>query len=283
MSPYWMMCALPVGWQYVLQSYRENVQYVRNKVDTARAVATVAANTAREYAKEAAEYEKQTMEVVVVRRRDAMLAESIKITDFFDRATESRGAFAGITDAAKAATVATRAAKEAAKEADAAVKEAEKRTGAGADSGRKAADESLKKATAAYTAAQDAEKKAEFAQARVSECQNAQKQTTDARQKALDNSNDAVKAAKLLKDLMANSSATLFTAVDGAENVRRLADQAMAEAVEGDKKAASSLVAEASGVVEKVEKAKEELLSAKKDARETFFNLIRHERFSAPR
>ena len=53
-----MMGALPVGWQYVLRNYRECVQDIRNKVDTARSVATVAANSAQEYAKEAAEYEK---------------------------------------------------------------------------------------------------------------------------------------------------------------------------------------------------------------------------------
>ena len=115
MSPYWMMCSLPVGWQYVLQNYRENVQDIRNKVDTAQAVATVAANSAREYAKEAAEYEKQTMEVVVVRRRDAMLAESVKLTDFFDRAAESWAALGRIAAAANDATDAAREAEEYAK------------------------------------------------------------------------------------------------------------------------------------------------------------------------
>src|SRR6267154_856063 len=115
MSPYWMTCALPVGWQYVLQSYRENVQGITNKVDTARSSATVAANSAREYAKDAAEYEKQTMEVVAVRQRDAMLAKSVKITDFFDKAAGSWAALGRITDAANDATNAARKAEEAAK------------------------------------------------------------------------------------------------------------------------------------------------------------------------
>jgi hypothetical protein len=228
MSPYWMMCALPVGWQYVLQSYRKNVQDIRNKVDTARAVATIAANTAREYAKEAAEYEKQTMEVVVVRRRDAMLAKSVKITDFFDRSAGSWAALGRIAAAANDAT-------DAAREAEEAAREAERHARAVLDSGRAAtyAHSSLQKATAAVTAAQDAESKAKFAQAGVSESQSAQEQTAAARQKATANTARAVKVAKFLKERMAKSSEMLFKAVDGAENVRWLADHAVAVAVEG--------------------------------------------------
>jgi hypothetical protein len=257
-----MMGALPVGWQYVLRNYRECVQDIRNKVDTARSVATVAANSAQEYAKEAAEYEKQTMEVVVVRRRDAMLAESVKITDFFDGAAESWAALGRITAAASVATDAAR--------------EAEEDARALQDSGRAGtrAHESLRKAVAVVTAAQDAESKAEFAQARVSESQTAQQQVAAARQKALANANKAVSAAKFLKERMARSSATLYKAVDGAENVRRLADQAMAVAVDGDRKTASSLAEDAGRVAEVVVKAMEELFSAKEGAHDIFFELV---------
>jgi hypothetical protein len=124
------------------------------------------------------------------------------------------------------------------------------------------------------TAAQDAENKAEFAQARVSESQNAQQQAAIARRQALANANKAVEAAKFLKERMARSSATLFKAVDGAENVRRLADQAMAVAVEGDRKTASSLAADAGRVAAEVVKAMEELFSAKDGAHKIFFELV---------
>jgi hypothetical protein len=261
-SRYWMVCALPVGWQYVLQNYRENVQDIRNKVDTVRSLATVAANSAREYAKEAAEYEKQVMEVVVVRRRDGMLAETVRITDFFDRAAGAWAALGRITAAANDATNAAR--------------QAEVYAGDVPDSGRAGtyANASLQKAKLAVASAQGAENKAENAQTTVSESRAAQQQAATARQQALDNAEEAAEAADSLKDRMAKSSATLFTAVDGAEDVRRLADQAMATAVEGDKKTASSLVADARRAAEVVVKAMEELFSAKEGAHKILFELV---------
>ncbi|KAN0102504.1 hypothetical protein V8E52_011876 [Russula decolorans] len=262
MLPYWMMCALPVGWQYVLQNYRANVQDTRNKVDTARSLATVAANSAREYAKEAAEYEKQAMEVVAVRRRDARLAESVKVTDFFDRAAVSWAALGSITAAVSDVANAARLAEEDAGEVQ------------GSDRAGTHAYESLQKARSAVANAEDAESKAKYAQTTVRESYDAQQQDAAARQQALANADKAVEAAKDIKDRMAKSPEILSTAVDGAENVRRLADQAMAAAVEGDKKTASSLAADAGRAAEEVVKAKEELFSAKEDTHKIFFELV---------
>jgi hypothetical protein len=189
-----------------------------------------------------------------------MLAESVKITDFFDRAAESWAALGRVTTAARDTADAARMAEDCAR--------------AVPESGRAGtpAHGSLQNVVAAVMAAQDAEDRAEFAQARVSESHTAQKQAAAARQQAGSNADIAVEAAKSLKDRMAKSSATLFKAVDGAENVRRLADQAMA--VEGDRKIASSLAADAGRVAEEVVKAMEELFSAKERAHKTFFKLV---------
>ena len=259
-----MTCALPVGWQYVLQSYRENVQGITNKVDTARSSATVAANSAREYAKDAAEYEKQTMEVVAVKRRDAMLAESVKITDFFDKAAGSWAALGRITDAANDATNAARKAEEAAKAV----------SGSGTDGTH--AHTAHKKAVAAVKATQDAESEAEFAQARVSESQKAKDQDAEARKQASDNAKKAAEAAESLKDRMEKSSAALLKAVKGAEEVRGLAEQAIAVAVEGDKNAALSLAEKASKAAGQVGTEMEELRKLKEGAHKTFFDLVKY-------
>ena len=191
-----------------------------------------------------------------------MLAESVKITDFFDRAAESWAALGRVTTAARDAADAARMAEDCAREVP--------------ESGRAGtpAHGSFQKVVAAVMAAQDAEDRAEFAQARVSESHTAQKQAAASRQQVVSNADIAVEAAKSLKDRMAKSSDTLFKAVDEAENVRRLADQAMAVAVEGDRKTASSLAADAGRVAEEVVKAMEELFSAKERAHKTFFKLV---------
>jgi hypothetical protein len=253
-----MMCALPVGWQYVLQHYRENVQDIEHKVDVVRSLATVAANSAREHAKEAAEYEKQVMEVVVVRRRDAMLAESIKVTDFFDRAAVSWAALGKTTAAAIDTTKAARQV------------EAHARAVESGRGGR----EFLQEATNAVKVAEDAEIEAKFAQKMASESEAAKRQVAAARRQASDNAKKAAEAADSLKDRMAKSSDTLFKAVDEAENVRRLADQAIAAAVEGDKKTALSLTADTGRAADEVVEAMQELLSAKKDAHKILFELV---------
>ena len=256
------MCAMPVGWKYVLQNYLENVQDTRKKVDAARSLAAVAADSAREYAKEAAEYEKQTMEVAAVRRRDAILAESVKVTDFFDRAAASWASLGRITAAASEVANAARLAEEDAGEVP------------GSDRAGTRAYEALQKARSAVASAEDAESKARYAQTTISESYDAQQQDAATRRQVLENADKAAEAAKALKDRMANSSETLFKAVDGVEKVRRLADQAMAAAVEGDKKTASSLAADAGSAAEVVVKAKEELFSVKKDNHKTFFELV---------
>jgi hypothetical protein len=263
-----MMCALPVGWQYILQNYRGNVRDIRDKVDYARSRATVAANSAREYAKEAREYEKQALEVVAVTRRDAMLAQSVKITDFFDRAVESWAALGRITAPAKDATNAARAVEDDART----VTECEPPD----DQGRAGdlANILLEKAEIAVASAQDAENKAKFAQATIAESQNAQRQVADARRQALANAENAAKAAKSLKDRIAETSGTLFMASEGAEKVRRLADQATAAAVEGNKKTALSLAAAAGSAADEVVKAKEKLSSAKEGAHNILLELL---------
>ena len=263
-----MMCALPVGWQYVLQKYQENVRDIRDEVEYARSRAMVAANSAREYAKEAAEYEKQVLEVVAVTRRDAMLAQSVKITDFFDRAVESWAALGRITAPAKEVTNAARAAEDDART----VTECEPPH----DQGRAEylANILLEKATIAVASALDAENRAKFAQATITESQNAQRQVADARRQALANAENAAKAAKALKDRIAETSATLFKASEGVEEVRRLADQAMAAAVEGNKKTALSLAADAESAADEVVNAKEKLSSAKEGAHNILLELL---------
>lgn len=255
-SRYWTMCALPVGWQYVLQNYRENVQEIRNKVDDARSRATVAASSAQEYAKEAAEYEKQAMEVIAVKRRDAVVAESVRITDFFDTAARSWAAWGRIVDAANNASNAA----------------TETRAQAEAYRGTHASD-LPQKARDVETAAQNAEQKAEITQATVSESVTAREHADAARDQALENGRRAAEAADSLKDRRADPSAT-FRAVGGAENVKRFAEQAMAAVVEGDKKTALSLAEKANDAAEEVVKAKDELFLAKERVREIFFELV---------
>ena len=261
---------MPVGWQYVLQNYWKNIQDTKEKVDNARSLATVAADSAREYAKEAAEYEKQTMEVAAVRRRDAILAESVKITDFFDRAAESWAALGRVTAAASDVANAARLAEEDAGDVQ------------GSDRAGTRAYESLQKAKSAVANAEDAESKARYAQTTISESYEAQRQDAATRRQVLENADKAAEAANALKDRMENSSETLFTAVDGVEKVRRLADQAMAAAVEGDKMTASSLAADAGRAAEVVKEAKEKLFSVKKDNHKTFFELVYVERAEQP-
>ena len=270
MSPYWMICAMPVGWQYVLQNYWKSVQDTKEKVDNARSLATVAADSAREYAKEAAEYEKQTMEVVAVRRRDAILAESVKVTDFFDRAAVSWASLRRITVALSDVVDAARLAEEDAGE----VTES--------DRAGTRAYESLQRARSAVANAEDAKSKAKYAQTTILESYEAQQQYAATQQQVLDNAKKAAEAAKALKDRMANSSETLFKAVDGVEKVRRLADQAMVAAVEGDKKTASSLAADAGRAAEVVKGAKEKLFSVKIDNHKTFFELVYDEQPEQP-
>jgi hypothetical protein len=255
-SRFWTMCALPVGWQYVLQNYRENVQDIRDKVDEARSHATVAANSAQEYAKEAAEYEKQAMEVIAVKRRDAAVANSVRITDFFDTAAKSWAAWGKIVDAANNAS-------------DAATNTRVQAEGYG---GTYQSD-LLQKAKNVEAAAQVAEQKAETTQATVSESKTAREHADAARDQALKNGEEAAKAADLLKDHRTDPSAT-FRAVNAAEDVRRFADQAMAAAVEGDKKTALSFAEKAKDAAAAAVEAKDKLYSEKERVRAIFFGLV---------
>jgi hypothetical protein len=262
------MCALPVGWQYVLKNYRESVRDIKERVENARSRATLAADCAGEYAKEAGEYEKQILEVVAVTRRDAMLAQSVKITDFFDRAVDSWAALGRITAPAQDATKAAQKV-----ESDArTVSESEPPD----DRGRAGylAEILLEKAVIAVASAENAENKARFAQATITESQDAQRQVANARTQALANAENAVNLARTLKDRIAGTPAMLFTASEGAEKVKILADQAMVAVVEGDKKAALSLAVAAGTAADEVVKEKEKISLAKADAHNILLKLL---------
>ena len=258
------MCGLPVGWQYALQKYRENVRDISDKVDYARSRTTVAVNCAREYAREAAEYEKQALEVVAVARRDVMLAQSVRLTDFFDRAVDSWAALGRITASAEDATKAARNVENATGEAE--------RIRVTQGRGLNLAD-MLTKARFAVETAEEAENEAKSAQATVMESENARQQVTAARKQLSAKAQNAANAAKILKDHIAETPATLFVALEGAEKARRLADQAIVAAVEGNKKSALSLAAAAESAADGVVKAKDKLSLWKEGAHNILFEL----------
>jgi len=264
-SRLWMMGALPVVWQYILQQYRNGVRDITIKVKNDCSRAMLAANNAREHARAAAEYEKQAMDAATSARRDARLRQALMITDFFDQATHSWAALGRVTAPAEASA-------NAAKEAVADARTVMSMDAASNRSGM-LARALYEKASAALTSANDAENQAKDAQARIRESRHAKERSDEARQKEIENAADVVSTARTLTNHVATMSAPLLSAIEGAENVRRLAEQATAAAVQGNMKNASSLARDTKDMADRVVEAAEQLSAAREETRNVWLEL----------
>jgi hypothetical protein len=259
------MVAVLVAWQYTVQQYREAVRQITNRANSAYSYAMLAVSNTREHTAAAAQYEKQALDTAAIAVRDARLAQSIKLIDFFE---EARGAWTAIGRVADAAAETSQKAREAVNDARSVVESEPPGTRDGI-----LAKALYKRSTAALEAADGAEKAARFAQATVDDFKDAKAQFSDVRTREVSNAERTVAISGSLANSTANTSVRAFTVTEEAEKVKKLADQASAAAAEGDMKSANSLAKEAEDAAKKAAEAEKKVALAREEARKLLVKL----------
>ena len=264
-----IICMSVAAWFYIYREYCKQVQEINDRAAKAVSRATLAVAYAREYVTVASKYQKQMLDVVAVTRRDVLLTKTVKITDFFDCAAHAWAALGRVTAPANDVTTAARKVVEAAMDAEDSEKPDE-------EAGRteELVKYLLEKAEAAVMDAEGVEKQLKVAQEAVESSENAQREITWARSKAMSNARDATIAANELAGKIAGSSVTLFSAAEGADDVKRLAEQATAAAIWGEMESARAHAAAAATAAIEVVKAMETLRLAMDEAYRILFGLL---------
>jgi hypothetical protein len=97
------MGAIPIAWQYLRESHREGIEIVNNEVEKICAEATLEAEIAQVEASTAGGFGKQAQNMAAAASRDAHLAQSLRVTDFFDISAQARGVLGHFTSATESA------------------------------------------------------------------------------------------------------------------------------------------------------------------------------------
>jgi len=268
MARVWVVAVVPIAWQYILSKYRSEVNFISDQVEDSCSRALLAVEAARKHTIEASGYERAALEVAVAARRDARLAQVLRITDYFDVATDSWSALGQITAPVESTA---RCARKVLEEAEA-CRDVELDDNDDEEGGAEGKDDSLaamflESAKAAVDTVEKMEAHAREAQAKVTESRNAQQRDTTSRRTEIENSRAVVVTAKNLMNLVANLSATLSEAEKGYKKTKWFSAQARTAALEGNFDTAASRVGDAEREANKTVDAEQTLSSAKNAAR----------------
>jgi hypothetical protein len=241
---------------WYIRTYRAYVAEVAELSVSSAAVvlnATAAASHAQVLVRSTRGYEKQLLDIVAVARRDAALAQSLHVTDFFDCATAAWSALRQVTDPAK----------EGARLVEQAI--ALRDDDMSDDEGRGIVQQTQQDVV------QNVMKQLNVAQAAVDSCESAKRQLAKGRENVRLNAADATKQARKMVQATIDLEERLYEAVVGAERVKGLVESARVVAAEGEIGKAKKLVGKARAEKEKVES---ESLKRLRDAEKTAWSIL---------
>ncbi|KAF4956137.1 hypothetical protein FSARC_11667 [Fusarium sarcochroum] len=225
------LVSISVGtWVHIYFVYREKVRTITESVAEAVARAKAAAEAARDYGVTARRYEEQMVNAAAAARRDAVLANTVRITDFFDCAARAWSALGEATAPAEDAIIKARRVIDAA----IACEEAEK-----PDDKKKAENERLARylrqsAESAHDRARETIALLRAAQASVRASENATRQDAVARRNAEYTAENASNAAKAVSETVAGLQEPEREAAWASGAASRRAEEAIAMATNGE-------------------------------------------------
>ncbi|KAF3170168.1 hypothetical protein TWF225_011142 [Orbilia oligospora] len=263
------LIVISLAWIKTYHDYCKELRVIAGKATEEVSRATLAESAGREYASAAEQYRKQVIEITVVRRRDALLANSVRITDYFDCTAK---AWAALDEVVRPAKRVVKRAKELVKVSEEAGNSEDSEQGGG-----KFEDAALilgEVASDALTKAKEIEKQLSDAQQTVRWSTAAVEQDKTARESAKANADRAVSAVQNLDNKMTHLTSTAFAAAEQVVQVKRFADQAIVLATDGDMVSARANVGSAKTAADSVVSSKIVLESIRNDAREILQTLV---------
>ncbi|KAJ4264265.1 hypothetical protein NW762_005460 [Fusarium torreyae] len=225
------LVSISVGtWVHVYFAYREKVRAITQSVGESVARAQAAAEASRDYGVIARRYEEQMANSAAAARRDAVLSNTVRITDFFDCAARAWSALGEATAPAEDAIIKARRVIDAAT----ACEEAEK-----PDDKKKAENERLARylrqsAESAHDRARETVALLRAAQASVRTSENATRQDAVARRNAEYTAENASNAAKAVSETVAGLQDPEREAAWASGAASRRAEEAIAMATNGE-------------------------------------------------
>ncbi|EGX50738.1 hypothetical protein AOL_s00054g824 [Orbilia oligospora ATCC 24927] len=263
------LIVISLAWIKTYHDYCKELRVIAGKATEEVSRATLAESAGREYASAAEQYRKQVIEITAVRRRDALLANSVRITDYFDCTAK---AWAALDEVVRPAKRVVKRAKELVKVSEEAGNSEDSEQGGG-----KFEDAALilgEVASDALTKAKEIEKQLSDAQQTVRWSTAAVEQDKTARESAKANADRAVSAVQNLDNKMTHLTSTAFAAAEQVVQVKRFADQALVLATDGDMASARANVGSAKTAADSVVSSKIVLESIRNDARGILQTLV---------
>ncbi|KAI8649363.1 hypothetical protein NCS56_01484400 [Fusarium sp. Ph1] len=238
-------------WVYIYYAYQEQLRTISNQVTQEISRAKVSAAAAQQYGVSARQYEQEMLTAAASARRDAVLANTVRLSDFFDVASRAWSALGETTAPAEDAIIKAHRLVDAAS----ACEEAEK------PDGQKKGDAQTERlarylrqtAESAQERAREAVALLRAAQSAVRASENATRQDAVARRNAEYSAEHAAGTAKTISEKIAGLPDPELAAAKGAEDVTRLGEQANAAALNGELKTARELVESAKTAADGVE------------------------------
>lgn len=221
------------AWGYVYLEYNDQLRETTDEVAAYVAQGAIAVNSAREYATATRHYEAQLLEMTAATRRDALLASSVRTTDFFHVASEAWGAIGTVTQPVEDARSKAAELVDASFDAD----EADKADG---EAGRTAVLSKYvyETATKALNKAKEVEAKLRDAQEAVRQSGDAKTEDQNARAAVKQNATSAATAARSLANGIRGVPEILLAVEKAASDVNRYSGRAVAAATNGEKASA---------------------------------------------
>ncbi|EEU41758.1 uncharacterized protein NECHADRAFT_87802 [Fusarium vanettenii 77-13-4] len=238
-------------WVYIYYAYQEQLRTISNQVTQEISRAKVSAAAAQQYGVSARQYEQEMLTAAAAARRDAVLANTVRLSDFFDVASRAWSALGETTAPAEDAIIKAHRLVDAAS----ACEEAEK-----PDSQKKGDAQTERLARYLRQTAESAQERAReavallrAAQSAVRASENATRQDAVARRNAEYSAEHAAGTAKTISEKIAGIPDAELAAAKGAEDVARLGEQANAAALNGELKTARELIESAKTAADGVE------------------------------
>ncbi|KAF4458486.1 hypothetical protein FALBO_14779 [Fusarium albosuccineum] len=238
-------------WIYIYYAYQEQLRTISDQVSQETSRAKVAATATRGYGSAARQYEEQMLTAAAAARRDAVLANTVRITDYFDCAARAWSALGEVTAPAEDVIVKARRVVDAAIACEEAEKPDDKKKGD--NQTERLARYLRQSAETAHDRAREALALLRAAQSTVRGSENATRQDAVARRNAEYSAEHAAGIAKALSEKITGLPDAELAAAKGAEEVARLAEQATAAAVSGEMKSAKELTEAAKTAADGVE------------------------------
>ncbi|KAK7432306.1 hypothetical protein QQZ08_001253 [Neonectria magnoliae] len=237
-------------WVYIYSAYQEQLHTISGQVSQDSSRAKVSAAAARDYGTAARQYEEQMLSAAAAARRDAVLINTVRITDFFDCAARAWSSLGEVTGPAEDVIINTRRLVDAAIACEEAEKPDDKK---GDNQTERLARHLRQSAESAHDRAREAVALLRAAQANVRGSENATRQDAVARHNAEYSAEHAASVTKGLSEKLSGLPDAELAAAQGAEEVTRLAEQARATAVNGEMESARELVEAAKSAADGVE------------------------------